>query len=152
MNKRLPFVISVITRGASGLCHCNVRGAYTIEFWYDMEYHNRLKEYGINNEYAARMTADYSIKRQRLEGSKPCLTSAVCLDHAVESIDKYMGSKVGAVELGMLELLPGSALFVIDRNETREHTYPSLALFSERDVAQFLRMYEKGGYPVFSLK
>lgn len=151
MKNRLPFVVSTITRGASGRCRCGARGDYTVEYWYDMAYHYKLVEFGINEEAAARMTADYSVRRQRLEGSKPCLISASCRDHAIEAIDTYMSRKVGAVELGMLELLPGFVLFVIDRNETKEHTYPSIALFSKKDVGEFLRLYGQGGYPVLKV-
>src|SRR6266487_388485 len=145
MKKRTsPCIMVVYNHGPLGTCHCGAEADIVADLWYDRMFAQELQAQGTNQEYAARLALEKSVKHQRKADSMPFEIVHNCPLHAASSLDMVMGQTgIGQAQVLSWALVPSSTLILLDRNETIDDTYPSIVTYWSDDIRSFLDDYQR---------
>ena len=151
-QRRSPCIMAVYKHGPLGDCHCGTETDILADLWYDLTFAQKLQAEGINQEYAARLTIEKSVKHQRKAESTPFQRVHNCPLQAASYIDMLLNKKgMGYAQLLSWTLFPSNTLILFDRNETIDDAYPSIVMYINDDIRSFLCDYEEHPEKFFSL-
>ena len=142
-KRRSPCIMAVYKHGSLGTCHCGMQSDIIADLWYNWAFAQELQAQGTQQEYAARLALEKSVKHQRRPDSTPFQVVHKCPLHTASSIDMLMGKKgIGQTQMLSWALFPSTTLILFDRNETIGDTYPSIAMYLSDDIYSFLNDYQ----------
>ena len=141
-----PFVAYVVRNGGLGLCacKCHEQAQYQMDDWTNLAYVDALLAQGKTTDEAGNMAFQKAIRHQYVAKSEPYFTLNMCGSHVFQMLDAFIGkSGVSQLWLTIISIFPNKTIMAVDRNEKLHDVYPTLALYENGDVHQFLAAYKE---------